>query len=203
VEQGGQLLGTVIFMAAWVAGVASWFLAVAESIGMWRFSGWVFRSGLVVLAEERIVPNPSGRLPSHETIETANGKFRFVGPSECLFRSQFRMFTFQVHTPFPLKGSIRWSGDHAHIKGRIPIFTAVFIGAWLVGWTAGSLMAIASGSEGAGFGVPFLVIGFAAVGGTTAFSLPFEKRRSRSLVGELEALISTPAAQQAVEPDVE
>lgn len=195
-EQGEQLLGSGLFTAAWVVGAASWFLAIAELIGMWRFSGWVFRSGLVVLAEDRIMPNPSGRLPSHETIETTHGKFRFVGPSECLFRSQFRRSGSRVHTPFPLKGSIRWSGDHADIKGRIPIFTVVFLGAWLVGWTAGAWMTISSGSDGAGMGIAVLLIGFAAVGGLTAFSLPYEKRRSRSLVRELEALISSPAAQQ-------
>ena len=164
-EQGEELLGTAVFMAAWVVGVASLFLAVAESIGMRRFAGWVFRSGLVVLAEDRIIPNPAGRSLSHRTIETANGEFRFVDSGECFFRSHFRVSGARVQTSFPLKGSIRWSGDHAHIKGRLPIFTAVFMGAWLVGWTAGFVAMIGSGGVGTAVGVAFLLIGLAGMAG--------------------------------------
>jgi len=192
-EGGGQLIGVAVFMLAWVAGVAAWFLAVAESIGIWRFSPRVFRSGFVVLSEERIIPHPGGRVPESHTIETANGKFRFLNPNECLFRGQSRWFAFRLHTPFPLKGSIVWSGDHAQITGRAPIFTTVFLGACLIGWTAISLTAIVSGGDGLIVGAPFLLFGIAVVGGMVALSLPLEKRRAAALVRELEAVISSPS----------
>jgi hypothetical protein len=183
-----------LFFAACVAVIASGFLAVIESIGVWRFNGLVFRTGLAVLNDQRILPNPNGRFPGGETVDTANGKFLFVTPAECFFRHKSRLFSLQIHTPFPLKGTISWSGDQVRIRGRAPLSSFLIFGTWLVGWVAGSLTMIVSGREGAEAGISLLVIGVAVVGGMVAVSLPIEKRRLRKLVRELESLVASPDA---------
>jgi hypothetical protein len=185
-------LEAVIFIAAWVAAMGSWFLAIFESIGMWKFHRWAFTTGIVALSDDRVLPNPRGRLPLNEVVETANGKFLLTGPNECFFRSKFHWFSFHVQTPFPLKGSIQWSSGNARICGRLPIFTVLFMAAWVVGWTAGSIMAVGSGNDRGPGGVPAVAFGLGVAGGMFAISLPIERRRAKALVAELEGILGVP-----------
>ena len=157
---------------------------------MWRFHRWAFSTGLVALDETRNVPNPAGRLRLGESFETANGKFLPTGANECLFRSRAHMFSFRINTPFPLKGSIEWSHDEARVRGRVPLFSTIFLVAWVVGWTAASLAGLLSGNTSANGAALSLLLGLAAGGGIVAVSLPLEKRRAKALVAELEAALN-------------
>ena len=132
-------LGSVLFMTAWGIGVASWFFAIAESIGMWRFWPWVFGTGLRVWKENSSLPFQALAIGSE--IETESGKIKVVSPNLCLFRWRMRWFSFDIHTPFPIKGSLKWDGNQTTIEGRIPLFTTLFFAAWLIGWTVGGVMA--------------------------------------------------------------
>jgi hypothetical protein len=197
VESAGTVVAIAVFLIAWVVGVASWFLGLAESLGMWRFKPLAFRLGLVGLREDRVLPNPYGRLPVGEPFETQNGKFILTPQDGCLFRSRFQRFGFRLHTPFPMKGSVRWVGDHAHIECRIPMFPMVFMAAWIVGWTTGLIMLIVSEGEGAGaaIGLAFFAIGVGAVVAMTALSIRFERGRAVKLVAELEARLNSLAGE--------
>ena len=193
-ESEPSIIGVVVFGAAWVTGVAAWFLAVAEGIGVWRFGSWAYRLGPCVLRESRQLPLPSGIVPMTEPFETANGRFKLVGPDHCLFRGRLGFFRIRLNTPFPIKGSIRWRGAQAEVEGRIPLFTSLFFAAWLVGWGAGGVMAMASQGGGLLAGLGFLLLGWAFAGGMAALSIPLELRRARRILQELHVRLGAPAA---------
>lgn len=184
----------ILFLLAWVLGVASWFGAVIESIGMWRFWPSVFRFGLMAIEEpcrlERIAPMAG----QSACIETQSGVFWVLSETECLFRSKIAMFGFRIHTPFPLKGSISWVGAQATIRGRVPVGPSLFLGFWLMGWTASAAMTLSAKAGSAMIAMPPLVLGFAMVGGMVAFSIPLERNRLRQLVEELKARSPAPGA---------
>lgn len=181
-------LGFALFGAALLVGVASWFLAIWESIAMWRFSPWIFRAGIRVLDESWSLPVPAMGMGS--ILETKNGKFKIVSHELYLFRLRARWTGILVAMPFPIKGTIRWSGNLARVEGRIPVFTTAFLLAWVVGWTAGSVLAIV---QPGGFlvGLKFLLLGWLTAGGICLISIPFEIRRARKLLDELEEQIVT------------
>jgi hypothetical protein len=129
----------------------------------------------------------------NEPFETANGQFKLIGPDHCLFRGRLGFFRVRLDTPFPVKGSIRWRGNQAEVEGRIPLFTSLFVAAWLVGWSAGGVMAMASQrSFLVGLGV--LLFGWAVAGGMVALSIPLEVRRARRILDELRGRLGRPAA---------
>jgi hypothetical protein len=173
--------------------VSAWFLAVAESIGVWRFGSWAYRLGPCVIRESRPLPSPSGVVPLADVFETANGKFKLIAPDHCLFRGQLGLFRVRLNTPFPVKGSIRWRGVHAEVEGRIPLFTTLFFAAWFVGWGVGGVMAMLSPS-GPLAGLGFLLFGWAFAGGMVALSIPLELRRARRVLNELHTHLGAPAA---------
>ena len=170
-------------MTAWCIGIASWFLAIVESIGMWRFWPWVFGTGVRVWTENSSLPLQTMGIGSE--IETESGKFKVVSPDLCLFRWRMRWFSFNIHTPFPIKGSLRWDGYRTIIEGRIPLFPILFFAAWLIGWTSGGVMV------GLQSGISFdnvcsTLLGLAFVAGMFGFSIPLEMRRAREVLSEYE-----------------
>lgn len=181
-----EALGFVLFTAAWCAGVASWFLAIGESIGIWRFSPWVFRTGIRVFQETLSVSVPTVGIGSE--FETKHGKFKLVAPGLCLFRFRMRWFSLDFYTPFPIKGILWWDGTVARVEGRIPVFTTVFFAAWLVGWTVGGAMATFQ-EDGLLGGIGFLLFGWVFAVGICVFSIPFEIRRVRKVLSELHATL--------------
>ena len=145
--------------------------------GIWRFWPWVFGSCLCIWRETRALPPLSQALGS--TIETEHGKATVVEPRLCLFRRKFAAF--DIRTPFELKGSIRWNGGMATVEGRISIFAMVFLPLWLAAWTIFGYGASRSFPDG------FTVMGWVFVAGTCLFSIPFEIRRAKNVLVELEA----------------
>ncbi len=165
--------------------MAAWFYGVYEFISMHRLSPFVFRTGRVVFAESRVVLLDPSRVALNAVQTTENGKFKFITPQECLFCQQFRLFNFRLHTPFPLKCTVRWRDGLAQVEGRIPVGPTVFLAAWLCGWTLGGLgVAVKEGVGIAALG--FTVIGLAFAAGMYFVSVPLEIRRARGILREME-----------------
>jgi hypothetical protein len=78
-----------------------------------------------------------------------------------------------------------------HIIGRIPVGPAGFFAAWLIGWTAGGLMAASANLPR---GVAFLLIGWLLVGAVIGWSLVLELRRFRRAQDALVAQLGGPSA---------
>jgi hypothetical protein len=173
-----------LFVLAWAVGVLSWLLALAESIGVWRFMPLAYRIGRRVLRETVALPRPF-ITPSSDAFETENGKFKLVSPTLLLFRRKARLLSFQVHTPFPIKGAIRWEGETARVEGRVSLFATIFFGAWAVAWTVGGLALWLLG-EPVLLAFGLLLVGWGFAGGMYVFSVRFELRRARAILGELK-----------------
>jgi hypothetical protein len=180
-------LSIVLFGAAIIIAFVSWFLIIVESIGMWRFWPWVFRTGIRVFNETHSLAVPTLVIGSE--VETDSGKFKAIALGICLFRFRRpRWFSFVLHTPFPIKGSVRWDGTLARVEGRIPVFTTLFLAAWLLGWTVGGFMAVFQGKEYT-LGIGVTLLGWAIIAGMSVFSIPFEIRRARKVFCELQTTL--------------
>jgi len=179
----GQI-GFTLIIAAWGAAVASWLLAIGESIGMWLFWPRVFETGIRVLQEARSLPLATLAVGSE--FETKSGRFKIIAPQLCLFRRRMSFYS-----PFPVKGSLRWYGSWVAIEGRIPVSTTLFLAAWLVAWTIG--MAIVASKPGNLVGgLAYLFLGWAFTAGICLLSIPFEIRRAMRILREFEAQVSGP-----------
>lgn len=173
-------IGLVLLQTAWFVGAAAWFLSLAEAIATWRFWGWAYRLGPCVLRETRPSARQSGIVAVGQTLETPHGKFKLVQANRFLFRA--RAGAFGAWTPFPVMGSLQAHERHSEVEGRIPLFPTLFVGAWLVGWSGGSTLALATpGGRWVGFG--FLLVGV-GVGALMAFLIRLEVRRARRLLEE-------------------
>ena len=182
-----SLIGLIIFVTAWGIGVLSWFIAIFELIAVSRFVYFPFGFGKLVYVESQAIPLPAESIYMQEVIKTENGKFKFVYEKECLFFQKLKWWSFRLYTPFPLKGKIRWRNGIAEIEGRIPLGTSVFLGAWVIGWTAGALMVLGSNSAAFFFGaLGVFIVGWVFAGGMYFLSIPYEIRRAKSIVTELK-----------------
>lgn len=181
------MLGFIIFIVAWCIGIVSWFFAIYEFIAVHRLTYSSFRYGRLVYVASEPISLPAHLIKPDQIIKTRNGRFKFVNEQECLLsRKIFVIFP----TPFPIKGKIRWHNGMAKIEGRIPLGTTVFLGAWLVGWTDGALMATGSNSLSLFSGLIFLLFGWLIAGGMYFFSIPFEVRRAQRIVDELKVYLA-------------
>ena len=73
---------------------------------MWRFVPLAYGLDLRVL--DQVVKLPQPRLLRDSGGERTTGKFKVAQPDTCLFRPALRIFAFELHTPFPIKGVLRW-----------------------------------------------------------------------------------------------
>jgi hypothetical protein len=185
-----------LFVAAWVVGVAAWFLGIAEMIATARFVPEVYRIGPCLLRAQVAIRRPIWPRSTAPTGKTASGRFKISGPEEVLFRPH--MLGFGIQTPFPVKGIVRWRGVQANVEGRPLLASVVFFGAWLVGWTMGGMLALASPAAGAQ-GLLFLLIGWLGCGAIVSFSLWFELRKARAIITELDGVLGPAASNSAVE----
>ena len=177
-EQVGFALLFALFVAAWV-------LSIGEAIGMWRFWPRVYGTGVRALHETRSLPLPT--LATGSEFETKSGKFKIIAPEFCLFRPHMSRDDVHVYTPFPVKGSLRWNGDRAAIEGRFPVCPALFIAAWLVGFTTGMAKEVSKGNLVGGLTTLFLV--WAVTAAICLWSIPFEIRRAKRILREYEAQV--------------
>lgn len=188
-------IAITVFMGAWVIGVASWFFGAYEFITLHLFIPSSFNFGKLALTASEQIPFDPFSIQQGAIIKTRNGKFKFVGRQECLFIEKFQLFAFRLHTPFPIKGKIRWTDGSAKIEGRLPLGTTLFIVAWLVGWTAGAVGLYAQDASTyldpavLLFSGIFLLLGWGFAAGMYMLSVPHEIRRARSMVEELRAYL--------------
>lgn len=182
-------LAGIAFGVAWVVAFGSMILSLGEWLGIVWFTPWVYRRGLVAFSDEQPLPPPGGRFSPRQIVETDHGKFCFVGPEECLFRSKFSWYR---RKPLPLKGTIRWSGDRAHLQARVPITLTCFVVACASGWMLGPIMMVAKeGLAAAPFGVGIAALVLLVIGVSLIVGLVMETDRLRSAVGELAVALQT------------
>ena len=181
------------FFAGFAIAGASLAIIVVEVIGTWRFAPTVYRLGLTL--QRRTValapPPPPGSLI--QVSGDTPGLAKVVALDLCLFRSQFRLLGFHLHTPFPLRGSIRWEAGSGLLELRLPIGTSVFMAGWLIAWAGGSFM-LPAGAAGQMGGVGMFVLGLAIVVGIVAFSLSVELMRAQQIFEGLAAQLAKSAA---------
>jgi hypothetical protein len=179
---------TVLFAVIGGLAAASWFLSVVEWIGTMTLSAFFFRTGIVVFREKRALPTPAAGVGSR--LETETAVCRFPGPSLCLFRYRVRLLGFTLHTPFLVKGSVRWDGIWATVEARIPVFPLAFLASWLLGSTAGGAMLIAQ-NENFWVGIGVLAIGWLFPLALCLLSIPFEIQRARMAFEEIQVVPSS------------
>jgi hypothetical protein len=188
------LLFTAILLA-WLVGVVSWLVAVLEWVLVWRFVPLAYDAGWRVFDEPADLALPTR--PLGAVGETDSGRFKLVSPRQCLFRPAFRMFEVGIHTPFAIKGAVRWEAQGARVVGRLPVGTTGFFLAWVTGWTSGGLLI--AGVQPA-IGVPFMLLGWLFAGLLVGFSLKYERRRARRILGEVAETLSRGSAPRRVGP---
>ena len=167
-----MIVAIVIFLAAWLAGVASWFLAWGEGLRVERFDPRTFDRGLRVLRETRALPPPSAVVGT--TFEAAHGRFSVTQTDRVLFRA--KTYVWLWRTPLTFKCGIRWNGPVATVEGRLPVFPTAFCAAFLIGWTAFA--------AGVANDLTALAVGWLFVAGMVVLSLPLERYRVHRLVDE-------------------
>jgi hypothetical protein len=180
----------VVFAVVGAVAAAAWVLAAAEWVATLALASWAYRLGPTVLRE--IHPLPVPREGAEGRWETENAVARLVPPALCLFRFRVRLFGFTLHTPFLVKGTVRWQDSGAVVEGRIPLFPLVFLAMWLIGCTVGGAM-LATESETFWVGIGLLAIGWLFPICLALLSIPFEKDRARTAFAEVEALLGAPA----------
>jgi len=147
----------------------------------------VYKNGFRVFNENEAIPSPTSDKIG-KTIVTDGGKFKIISNELCLFRINFPFFTFRIHTPFPIKGTISWKNGIASVEGRIPVFSSVFFLAWLTGCTAAGTLGMES--EGLS-GITFLLLGWVFASAIYLFSVPLEIRRAREIINEIASCLTS------------
>ena len=184
----------VFIVGLTVAGIGILFgyFAIFEFIAVRLFKYSFFGFGKLVYAESDDIPLPVYISHLQQVIKTENGKFKFVNEKECLFFERLKLWPFRFHTPFPLKGKIRWRNGIAEIEGRIYLGISGFLGSWLIIWTAMAFMILVS-DPAAFFGdvvLSIFILGWLIAGGTYFLSIPYEIRRAKSVVAELKEYLT-------------
>jgi hypothetical protein len=140
----------------------------------------------VIDFEER-VPFITDNVITSRIFETDSGIFKFADSHRFVFREKMSWFSFKLHTPFPLKGNGTFKNGMAHVEGRLPLSTTIFIGAWLVGITAGGILL---GIKGSNFNfIPsmiVLLIGWGIASALYFSSVALEKKRLFNVYDEIK-----------------
>lgn len=176
-------IGGVIFKGAWVVGVAAWILGLIETVSLYGLTGALFNLGPIVLKTEEEVPRDRVSLAHGERIKLNMAQFKFTGVDRCIFSPRFKM----LDSTFPIKGTMRWRGSIQQVEARIPLGLVLFTLAWLVGWTAGPLMMVASSdTQGVGvFAVLFALFGWFFVGLFCFIGMRGSRKTAKQVVAEI------------------
>ncbi len=175
----------LVFTLVWFVGAASWLILVAEFLGVFLLQRWAFRFGPRAITREEEEPCPLALGVMGEG-QTENLKYRVLEENQCLFRRKYKLFEVRFNTPLEIKGSISWKEGKLITVGRYPFGAMIFSFCFLVGWTAGSVVATTKGEV---HGIPFLLIGWAAVGGMLIFSRWIEMKRFREYAAEMKSAL--------------
>jgi hypothetical protein len=174
-------MNTLLVAFCALCGVVGGMFVFCEYAGAFSFSPWVFRIGLCIWRDRRRLPTPT-----KAAFETSRAKFELVGPGVCLFRPKME------GSRSLIKGILRWEGDQATVEVRLLVFPLlVACGALLasaISWTTGAQKSLPS--------VPFLVGGLLFAGVYLA-RIPSEIGVAKEILGEYEALVTSPPSTDA------
>jgi hypothetical protein len=183
-ENSKLIIGN-LFMAAWFVAVFSWFLGIVESILTRLMKDIIFRKGIKLVDFTEKGSCFSDNVIVNKLFETDNAKFKFINNQRCVFREKTSWFSFKWHTPFPLKGSVTFKNEIAHVEGRLPLGATIFFSAWLMAWTVGS---IGAGIQGGNLIVSIfmLLLGWGVAAAMYFPSAAREKKRLLVLYDEIK-----------------
>jgi len=177
----------LLFGIAWVTAIVSWLLSIAELIATNRFSEWPYSKGLRVLNYETTLSLPT--CIEEKVIDLKDVKAKIINEHKIFFRQKMKLFGFKISTPFPIKGVILHKEGKWIVDGRLPIFTVVFIVAWLFGWSVGGISSIVKSNFNEG--ISSLLMGWLVAAILVVISVPVEKRRAKLAVKEIETYVNS------------
>ena len=161
-----------------------WLFQLIEMIGWLRVKPWAFQLGFKVMAEPTMVPLP--RAAMMIDLETENGKFDVAGSHLGLFRRKEYWYGFRFHTPFPIKGVLRWDGPTPVVEGRIPVMPVVIAGVIAVSWITYAVPVILRDGSAGDIALAIAVLIF--IVGVCGIDILVEIQRARKILGELQDL---------------
>jgi hypothetical protein len=144
---------------------------------MFRLKPSAFQRGSIILLAKRALPRPDAAEFSQEKIVTPSGQFRFTTPAELVFCPRFHWFALRVHTPFPIKGRIRFGQNYADIEGRLPLGSSLFFAGWVALWSV-PLFLLFTGRGSVRETLPLVACGWAFALGLVGVSIVVERRRA-------------------------
>lgn len=122
--------------------------------------------------------------------KTPSGSFKVLSPELILFRYDLMpAFSLKFKTPFMLKGKIEIAHGEAHITGRPPLATIMFIGFWLSWWVSAGLAIIMQRSDIWLHGVLVMILGLGLAVALIGISFRVEKKRLLQVLDELKTVL--------------
>jgi hypothetical protein len=176
-------LEATFLLAAWTAALCAWCLGIGEFLGLWLFRPWAFGAGVRVLKKKLLIS--LSNLPVGQVMRTQSGALKLAAPGVCLLRPRFTWSSLRYNTPFPIKARLIKRADHVEVDARVPLFPSVFMGAWLVLWSAATVIGLRSGRQPL-IHLAFGLAGWVFAGAMVTLSVRFELRRFARLLHEVE-----------------
>lgn len=147
-------------------------------------SKWFFKGIKIIYFNE-----PWGDIKFQKLVEvkeTTSGKFKAIDESTALFLYNQPLLSFRINSSIPLKGVIELKHGVAHISGRTPLASTLFLSIWLFGWTIGGIWATFFAKEKNNIGPLFFIGGYVVFGLMIGFSFFLEKKRLLIVLEEIK-----------------
>ncbi len=176
-----EIAEITIFLAAWIIGVISWLLAVAEFVAANRFAPWAYSIGFTIFKESANLPKILSI--TDKIVELDGVKLKIVSENKIFFIRKNAFFELKIRTPFPIRGIIVKNNNKWQYEAVIPLFTVIFLAAWLIGWSASGISAFARGDYKE---ITIITSGWIFVTFMALFSLNLEKKRAKAIKEKIE-----------------
>ena len=175
------MVSAILTTAFWLGSAAA-LVSGIELVMAWFFAPAVFNSGMPVLSESHNVARPS---KSHAVSGTTrNAAYRLVDENRCWFRRRYWHSDHGFLSPMVIRGEIVWVDGDSRVKGGTSLFVYVFFLCFVAGVTISTFRT--PGYSGLRIGLE--VTGWLlAVAAFAFFTLAWERRVARSLIGELDS----------------
>ena len=167
-------------------------LAMVQGAALPRYADWAFRVGVPVLRASLGHAGPLATAFSEQEIDTENGRFRLVTPSEVRFLTEHRSYAARRLSPLHVCGTITIDGAQLRVLGMLP-FLDIFP---LIAWSLFPISILLLGLERGWGGADF----YLAMGAFLLFPLGImiagirdEIRRARTALSEFILTLNTSA----------